>query len=618
MQPLKQLHNLSLATKTTAMSVAGLLLLAIATFAISNHVVANDAERVAAERQEVNMRVAWRVLRSYGDTFRLEGDKLYVGDHLINGWNEPVDEVKHLVGGTATVFREDIRVATNVMKPRGSRAVGTPLARNAAYDAVLGKGMPYRGSADILGKPFFTAYDPIKDAQGKVIGVLYVGIPKSEVLGAISGVRWSLAIGGLLVTGLVAAACFVLARAMFRPLIQMTDAMRTLATGNVNVTIPEHRGTDEIGTMAEALHRFRTAEIAKQQVEVSNREAEVHREKAMAVLGSALERVSQGDLSVDVGSDFPQEYSRLAGHFNTALASLRALIGTVLESTAAIRSGSSEIASASDDLARRTESNAASLEQTAAAITQINQRTDATAAAANRTVERADQAIGVVGTGRSTADEAVQAMVRVSESAKGIDSVIEGLDKIAFQTRVLAMNAAVEAGRAGEAGRGFAVVADLVSALAMRAEEEAKRARDQLTVTQHEVGAARDAVERVDGALGEIVETVGEVHMLLGGIATDNQAQSSAIREISTAIGTMDQSTQQNAAMVEQTSAAARQLSEQVSRLDSHASTFRIGGNGARPQSSATAPAPHSFSPLAGTRPSPPPAVDDAEAWASF
>ncbi len=167
-------------------------------------------------------------------------------------------------------------------------------------------------------------------------------------------------------------------------------------------------------------------------------------------------------------------------------------------------------------------------------------------------------------------------MGRLNESAKGIDSVIEGLDKIAFQTRVLAMNAAVEAGRAGDAGRGFAVVADLVSALAMRSEEEAKRARDQLTATQTDIVAAVEAVQKVDGALAEISESVGEVHQLLNTMAADNQAQSSAISQISTAIGTMDQSTQQNAAMVEETSAAARNLTAEVSALADQAARFTI------------------------------------------
>ena len=182
-------------------------------------------------------------------------------------------------------------------------------------------------------------------------------------------------------------------------------------------------------------------------------------------------------------------------------------------------------------------------------------------------------------------------MDRVRESAKGIDEVIEGVDKIAFQTRVLAMNAAVEAGRAGEAGRGFAVVADLVSALAMRAEEEAKKARDQLTVTQTDIVTAVGAVQRVDDALASISGGVGEVHALLDGMASDNQAQSSAISQISVAVTTMDQSTQQNAAMVEETSAAARNLNTEVAALSEQAAQFRTGDDGAPRRASGSATA---------------------------
>ncbi|RYY45394.1 MAG: methyl-accepting chemotaxis protein, partial [Sphingomonadales bacterium] len=241
----------------------------------------------------------------------------------------------------------------------------------------------------------------------------------------------------------------------------------------------------------------------------------------------------------------------------------------------------SEIEAASEDLARRTESAAASLEETSAAVAQINDRLRTGAASATTTVGRADQAMVTVGTGRGTAEEAVAAMGRVADSAKGIDSVIEGLDKIAFQTRVLAMNAAVEAGRAGEAGRGFAVVADLVGQLAMRSEEEAKRAREQLTATQNDVELAVGAVERVDGALVGISSDVSAVHELLSAMAIDNQAQAAAVQQIASAIGTMDESTQQNAAMVEQTSAAARSLNSEVRVLGERADGFRTATSSA-------------------------------------
>jgi methyl-accepting chemotaxis protein len=139
------------------------------------------------------------------------------------------------------------------------------------------------------------------------------------------------------------------------------------------------------------------------------------------------------------------EYAELKTNFNRALDALRDLIGSVSTSAGSIRVGSDESAQASDDLARRTESNAASLAETSASLAQIDRRLKASTTAAGRTFERANEATGIVAGGRRIADEAVQAMGRVSDSAKGIDSVIEGLDKIAFQTRVLAMNAAVEA-----------------------------------------------------------------------------------------------------------------------------------------------------------------------------
>ena len=319
-----------------------------------------------------------------------------------------------------------------------------------------------------------------------------------------------------------------------------------------------------------------------------------------------LGRLSQGDLTANIDEDFAPEYATVKTNFNDAVANLRQIISAVADSAEAIGTGSREIAQASEDLARRTESNAASLEETSASLTQIDARLKATADAGQKTVERADTAIKAVNGGRTIADEAVQAMGRVSESAKGIDAVIEGLDKIAFQTRVLAMNAAVEAGRAGEAGRGFAVVADLVSALAMRAEEEAKLARDQLTVTQTDIGTAVGAVERVDGALADITEGVSEVHSLLGTMAADNQTQSSSVTEISSAISSMDQSTQQNAAMVEETSAAARNLLSEVSSLSERASLFQTG----KAKVTVTAPA-------SKARSLPAPAAKPAKAYVS-
>ncbi|WP_369815814.1 methyl-accepting chemotaxis protein [Erythrobacter sp. QSSC1-22B] len=373
---------------------------------------------------------------------------------------------------------------------------------------------------------------------------------------------------------LTAVVCALLSRA-FReaictPYVSTVVRMEQLAAGDLATPFAYTDYKDCVGRMTRAMFTFR--DTAEEQRQNAIEQAEV-----VAALRLGLAQLKEGDLTGDITIEFPEAYAELKTNFNEALASLRDLIGSVAEGAATIRTGSEEIAQASEDLARRTEANAASLEQTSVAVAQMDERLKATAEAAKSTVQRADGAIVTVRGGREIADEAVQAMTRVSDSAKGIGSVIEGLDKIAFQTRVLAMNAAIEAGRAGEAGRGFAVVADLVSALAKRAEEEAGNASDQLTATQSDILAAVGMVQKVDGTFVDIAGDVSEVHALLSQMADDNRAQSSAIAEINVAIREMDQSTQQNAAMVEETSAAARNLTGEVVTLSEQAGQFRIG-----------------------------------------
>jgi methyl-accepting chemotaxis protein len=370
---------------------------------------------------------------------------------------------------------------------------------------------------------------------------------------------------------------WLLARSITRPLGALTARMHALERGDTAAAIPGLDRRDELGDMAQALGTFRDAAIAKAEAERAKAADDEAQQMVVTTLSNHLERVSEGDLTAAIDRAFPAQYQGLKAHYNDALAHLGGLIGTVSQASAGIRTGADEIARAAEDLARRTEGNAASLEQASASLSQIEGRLRTTAQSAEGTVEQTRHAVTNVAAGRSTADQAVAAMGRVADSARGIDDVIEGLDKIAFQTRVLAMNAAVEAGRAGEAGRGFAVVADLVSALAMRSEEEAKHARAQLTATQDDIGTAVGAVRDVDGALLGISASVEQVLALVSSMAEDNRLQSCTVSEISAAVTSMDRATQQNAAMVEQTSAAARNLSGEVESLAGHAARFKTG-----------------------------------------
>jgi methyl-accepting chemotaxis protein len=446
-----------------------------------------------------------------------------------------------------------------------------PLDRFMAADDRLGA----EHQMDRLSAP---AYDRMAQALSDLVEnqrvKLAAGRASMETTGALTW--WTLL--GVAVTGLIVLGGIVLVmvrRQITEPIRAITASMDRLAAGDTAIEPVGTDHRDEVGGMSRAVVVFRDAarELDRAQAEKARQDAS--QKLVVDTLEGALTTLAAGNLANDIDAAFPDEYAAVKTSYNLALANLRGLISGVAQSADGIRTGSQEIAQASEDLARRTEGDAASLEETSAALVQIDGRLKATAVSSGQTVARADQAIATVGGGRATAEEAVQAMGRVSDSAKGIDSVIEGLDKIAFQTRVLAMNAAVEAGRAGDAGRGFAVVADLVSALAMRSEEEAKRARGQLTTTQADIVTAVLAVQKVDGALANISSDVGEVHKLLGSMAEDATAQSSAITEISAAIGAMDKSTQQNAAMVEETSAAARNLTSEVGSLSDQAALFK-------------------------------------------
>jgi methyl-accepting chemotaxis protein len=511
---------------------------------------------------------------------------------------EPKDQanlVGRLAKGEAEV-RQDVDAVAKVAPPELAPAIAEMRKRAAALTEVNKRVFDARTAGDVEGSLKLVkgdakdrSHDAIDQAQALMDGARKHAeqVSAAAIAESHTSMTLSLTLSIAAFVGLVGV-WLAIGRTVSRPMGRLAQVTASLAEGG-NSEVPCLVRGDELGEIARAVECFRQAAVDRAAADA--RLAAEQRDVTDA-LAHSLGMLAKGDLTAEVTREFPPAYVALRTNFNAALGALRTLIGSVIDSAEVIHGGATEIASASEDLARRTESNAASLEETSAAITAMDNRLRVGAEVSVRTAGRADEAITTVASGRSVADEAVQAMGRVSESAKGIDSVIEGLDKIAFQTRVLAMNAAVEAGRAGEAGRGFAVVADLVSALAMRSEEEAKLARQQLTATQSDIVAAVGAVQRVDGALAGINDGVREVHELLAQIASDNQAQSAAIGQVSSAVGTMDQSTQQNAAMVEETSAAARALSSEVDALAERARGFNVGRNAERAPAVRSAPRP--------------------------
>lgn len=248
-------------------------------------------------RLEINLRIARDQLRIHGGDgpVRLENGQLVAANGLVLDNNvELVDGIRDLAEGTATVFRGDLRVSTNVLQADGTRANGTYLARGPVYDTVLGRGQTYRGEADILGTTYFTAYDPLKDTRGDVIGILYVGVQKASYFAIIKDIRFAALFWGLAMIVLGGGAIFLAVRRVFGPLDALRQTMGLLAAGQLDTVVPALERTDEIGRMAQAVQVFKqtAVEFAK------SKAAQLSDAHRVAQIGTWRRDLLQGTLSI--------------------------------------------------------------------------------------------------------------------------------------------------------------------------------------------------------------------------------------------------------------------------------------------------------------------------------
>jgi len=298
---------------------------------------------------------------------------------------------------------------------------------------------------------------------------------------------------------------------------------------------------------------------------------------ALAVKAAALKLLAAGDLRARINDELAPEFSQLKADFNEAVAKLQAAVSAVAHSVAGIRLGAEEIASASEDLSRRTERQAASLEETAAAVEQLTASVKQTAGGAGE----AAKVVAAMKTDTTESGEvvkrAVSAMGGIEGSSQQISKIIAVIDEIAFQTNLLALNAGVEAARAGDAGRGFAVVAQEVRALAQRSAHAAKEIKGLIASSAADVGVGVDLVRQTGVSLRKNIDQVVGVDHLVGDIATSAREQATSLNEVNIAVNQMDQMTQQNAAMVEQATAATRSLKDETDELARLIAKFEIG-----------------------------------------
>ncbi len=533
------------------------------------------------------------------------------------------DRFSKETGGNATIFAASgddfVRVSTSVKKENGERAVGTQLDRTTPAYAALREGKVYVGLATLFGKQFITQYEPVRDAAGKVVGALYVGIDITTDLASLKERIRAAKVGetgyfyvlsaapgktyGDLIVHPTQEGKNILDRrsadghAFVQEMLEKKSGETAYQWQNPGETTVREKfvlytpfkdwnwviagGTyrDEITAEATAL---RNRYIAYGLVALAAFAAVLYAFVRKAVTGPLAEvrdaavRIAEGDLTVTIASRGSDEIGRLTDAMNGISRNLSSVVGNVRDGAEQIANASQEISMGNLDLCSRTEEQAASLATTASSMGELTETVRQNADHARQANQLAMNASTVAEKGGNIVAQVVDKMESINQSSRKIGDITGVIDGIAFQTNILALNAAVEAARAGEQGRGFAVVANEVRNLAQRSAAAAKEIKSLIAASSGDVEAGSKLVGEAGATMHEVLASVGRVTDIMADISAASAEQSSGIEQVNLAIGEMDESTQRNAALVEEASAAAQAMQDQAAQLARAVRAFRL------------------------------------------
>jgi len=618
---------------------------AVADLAASNRQVADLIQVFDGTAQEDVSRVARHFASYFPERIQLDRGKavkigaistpvLRAGLERINLNFARVDAFTARTGATATVFvrsgRDFVRVATSLKTETGARAVGTVLDHEHPGYARLLEGQAYRGPAVLFGRNYMTSYEPIRDKDGQIIGVLYVGVDISQDMDVLKQKIRSVKLrqtGFYYVVDARPGAS--LGTAIIHPTAQGSnllgykddsgrEVVREMLEKNQGIMRYVRPAGQSGGSADEKIASYSHFPTwnwlivgetpVKEVFEVGNvLRAELFvaavfislilsvllyvalKRTVAGRLGQAVgyaKRVASGDLSSRTRSRHHDETGQLLNSLDDMADSLSNIVSGVRVAADSIHNTTKQIRAGNTDLSQRTEEQASSLEETAASMEELTGTVKQNSENAKQANELAQRASHVAMRGGELVGQVVTTMSEIHVSSKKIADIVSVIDGIAFQTNILALNAAVEAARAGEQGRGFAVVAGEVRSLAQRSADSAKEIKQLIYNSVDRVENGSKLVAQAGNTMDEIVTAVKHVSELMAGIAEASTQQSAGIQEINQTITVMEQVTQQNAALVEEATASAEQLRRLAENLVTAVSVFKVP-QGAR----ATAPA---------------------------
>jgi methyl-accepting chemotaxis protein len=550
---------------------------------------------------------------------------------------EIIDSVTRVTKQDATIYVLDaasgnmISKTTSLAAPDGTRLTDLVLDPASPAYTTLMAGEHYLGVLPINGVNYLAALEPIEKMSGEVMGAIFVGTPTAAIDAEANSVVGLILLVGGIVTVALGLVGLLLSRLMTRPIPRLASAMEAIAEGNYDTTVPYTAMGNEVGRMARSVEVFRQNGLRVSQMTEAEAARIIadqeNRQKMMSELQSAFGEVVDaavaGDFTRQVTTEFPDPElnglaasvnklvanfnrgvteiahvlaamantdltERMDGDYEGAFATLKSdvnavadklteVVGQLRHTSGSLKTATGEILSGANDLSERTTRQAATIEQTSAAMEQLAATVTKNAQRAKDASVNATQVTRTAEEGGQVMDAATHAMERITQSSAKISNIIGMIDDIAFQTNLLALNASVEAARAGDAGKGFAVVAVEVRRLAQSAAQASSEVKVLIEQSAGEVNNGSKLVSDAAGKLKAMLDAARGNNGLLESIAQDSRDQAAAIDEVTVAVRTMDEMTQHNAALVEQTNAAIEQTEGQAKELDRIVDIFHIG-----------------------------------------